>query len=152
MAVDVVNTQSTAMLTTVQSYICPSDQPLQSQTSGSGNHYSQCSYAACVGTRDVWHWWCGPIPVSPGGACGSSPDIQPDGAFGGDAVYRVSGITDGLSNTIFVGEFSRFLNDPDAVFNSWTRVNWFGSALAGTAVRSGPGGYRARHQRTALSG
>jgi prepilin-type processing-associated H-X9-DG protein len=139
-AVDVVNTQSTSMLTTVQSFICPSDQPLQSQTSGSGNHYSQCSYAASVGTRDVWHWWCGPIPVAPGGPCGQSPDIQPDGAFGGDVIYRISGITDGTSNTIFVGEFSRFLNDPDAIFNSWTRVNWFGSALAGTARGQGLAG------------
>ena len=52
-AVDVVNTQSTSMLTTIQSFICPSDQPLASQTSGSGNHYSQCSYAASVGTRDA---------------------------------------------------------------------------------------------------
>ena len=121
-AVDVINTQSTAMLTTVQSFICPSDQPLQSQTSGSGNHYSQCSYAACVGTRDVWHWWCG-CPMRPRreGAA-DRPRISRPTAPSAASRDQVSRITDGTSNTIFVGEFSRFLNDPDAVFNSWTRV------------------------------
>src|SRR5262249_22574912 len=87
-SVDVKDTQATALLTTIQSYICPSDLPLVSQTSGSGNHYSQCSYAGMVGTRDIWHWWYG-CPGAP------SPDIQPDGVFGGGFVCKVSGVTDG---------------------------------------------------------
>jgi prepilin-type N-terminal cleavage/methylation domain-containing protein/prepilin-type processing-associated H-X9-DG protein len=124
--------QATALLTTIQSYICPSDLPQISKTSGSGNHYSQCSYAACAGTRDIWHWWCG-CPSSPGGVCTSSPDIPPDGVFGGGFVCKLSGVTDGTSNTIFAGEFSRFVNDPDPIFNSWTRALWFGSSLPGTA-------------------
>ena len=132
--VDVIDTQSTAMLTTVNSYICPSDLPLLTHTSGSGNHYSQCSYAACGGTRDLWHWWCGCPDAPPwGGPCGPAPDIIPDGAFGADTVTKLRQLTDGTSNTIFMGEFSRFVNDPDAVFNSWTRALWFGSSLAGTA-------------------
>jgi prepilin-type processing-associated H-X9-DG protein len=118
--------QATAMLTTIQSYICPSDLPLVTQTSGSGNHYSQCSYAGMVGTRDIWHWWYG-CPGAP------SPDIQPDGVFGGGFICKLSGVTDGLSNTLFVGEFSRFVNDPDNFFNSWTRALWFSSSLPGTA-------------------
>ena len=123
--------QSTAMLTNVNAYICPSDQPLQSQTSGSGNHYSQCSYAANAGTRDVWHWYCG-CPSSPGGPCGTDPAIQPDGPFGGDYYAKIAMIIDGTSNTIFMGEFSRFMNDPDATFNSWTRALWFGSSALQT--------------------
>ncbi|MGC8639631.1 MAG: DUF1559 domain-containing protein [Isosphaeraceae bacterium] len=132
--VNTIATQSTAMFTTINAYICPSDQPLQAQISGSGNIYSQCSYAACVGTRDVWHWYCG-CPSSPGGPCGVQPDIIPDGAFGGDMVNKIASVTDGTSNTIFVGEFSRFFNDPDAVFNSWTRANWFGSAIGNNTAR-----------------
>ena len=34
-----------------------------------------------------------------------------------------------------MGEFSRFLNDPDLVFNSWTRALWFGSALSSNTAR-----------------
>jgi prepilin-type N-terminal cleavage/methylation domain-containing protein/prepilin-type processing-associated H-X9-DG protein len=132
--VDIIHTQSTALLTTVNSYICPSDLPLLSQTSGSGNHYSQCSYAASAGTRDVWHWYCGCPSMPPyGGPCGPDPAIIGDGAFYADAVLKLRSITDGTSNTIFVGEFSRFVNDPDAVFNSWTRGLWFGSSLPNTA-------------------
>jgi len=131
---DPLHTQSTALLTTVQSLVCPSDLPIVSQTSGSGNHYSQCSYAACAGTRDIWHWWCG-CPSTPpyGDPCFASPDIYPDGVFAGGFVCRMSAITDGTSNTIFAGEFARFVNDPDAVFNSWTRALWFSSSLPGTA-------------------
>jgi prepilin-type processing-associated H-X9-DG protein len=44
--------------------------------------------------------------------------------------YRVSGITDGLSNTMFIGEMSRFVNDPDAFFNFWNRGGYFGARSA----------------------
>jgi prepilin-type N-terminal cleavage/methylation domain-containing protein/prepilin-type processing-associated H-X9-DG protein len=124
--------QSTCLLAKVQSYICPDDPGPTAQISGSGNFYSQDSYAACVGTRDIWHWWCG-CPGSPGGPCTASPDIQPDGVFGGGFICRAAAVTDGTSNTIFAGEFSTFINDPDNVFNSWTRALWFGSNLLGTA-------------------
>ena len=127
-----VQEQSTALLTTIQAFLCPDDPPQQAKISGSGNYYSQCSYAGCDGTRDMWHWYCG-CPSSPGGACGNAPDIQPDGIYGAEWVTRMSAITDGTSNTIAIGEFSRFLNDPDTIFNSWTRSLWFGSSLPGTA-------------------
>jgi prepilin-type N-terminal cleavage/methylation domain-containing protein/prepilin-type processing-associated H-X9-DG protein len=126
--------QSTALLAKINSFICPSDQLEQAQISGSGNFYSQCSYAACVGTRDIWHWWCG-CPGSPGGPCTTSPDIQPDGVFGGGFICKVAMVTDGTSNTIFAGEFSRYINDPDAIFNSWTRAQWFGSSIGNNTAR-----------------
>ena len=44
---------------------------------------------------------------------------MPDGGFGYNHVFRVSEIHDGLSNTLLVGEFARFLNDPDTIFNVW---------------------------------
>ena len=53
--------------------------------------------------------------------------IQGDGAFVFDQAYRISAITDGLSNTMFVGEMSRFNNDPDSFFNFWNRGGYFGA-------------------------
>jgi prepilin-type processing-associated H-X9-DG protein len=64
-----------------------------------------------------------------------SPDIQADGVFGGGFVSKVSSVVDGTSNTIFVGETSRYINDPDATLNSWTRALWLGSALAASTGR-----------------
>jgi prepilin-type processing-associated H-X9-DG protein len=127
-----VRENSTGLLTTINAYLCPDDPPIQSRVSGSGNFYTQCSYAACAGTRDIWHWYCG-CPSTPSGACGNAPDILPDGIYGQDYVSKIAGITDGTSNTIAVGEFSRFVNDPDATMNSWTRALWFGSSLTGAA-------------------
>ena len=34
-------------------------------------------------------------------------------------------MTDGLSNTIFVGETSRFRHDPDPQFNQWSRPGYY---------------------------
>jgi prepilin-type processing-associated H-X9-DG protein len=83
--------------------------------------YSPGSYAASFGTWDVWHWWYG---------CPNQ--IQGDGAFAMDAAYKVASITDGTSNTIFIGEMSRFNNDPDVFFNFWTRGGYFGARSAAT--------------------
>jgi len=53
--------------------------------------------------------------------------IQGDGAFAYDESYRISDFNDGTSNTLFIGEMSRFLNDPDTFFNFWTRGGYFGA-------------------------
>jgi prepilin-type processing-associated H-X9-DG protein len=47
---------------------------------------------------------------------------------------RLQGITDGTSNTIAVGETARFINDPDMIFNSWSRGLWFTSG-SGNSTR-----------------
>ena len=83
--------------------------------------------AAVVGNRDVYHWWHG-CPASP------SPQEESDGMFNGDYTYRAADVTDGLSNTLFVGETSRYKNDPDGTFfYSWSNDIWWGSEVPGVS-------------------
>ncbi len=120
--------QSTAYSTRVNAYICPSDSrqtPLIIPTE-SLNAYSQSSYAGNAGTYDIFYWWYG------------CPDgqIDPSGTFGKDRSTRVGEILDGTSNTMFLGETSRFRNDPEDTFNEWTRCLWY-SSVAGTTRPQG---------------
>lgn len=50
-----------------------------------------------------------------------------------DYVVRLQQIRDGTSNTIFMGEASRYKNDPETVFNWWSRVGWWATSVAGTS-------------------
>jgi prepilin-type N-terminal cleavage/methylation domain-containing protein/prepilin-type processing-associated H-X9-DG protein len=116
--------QSTAFNATISSFICPSDLPnLAKNPSGSTNTYSKTSYAGVSGNNDIFHWYYG---CNPGQVY-----IEGDGMFGWDRAYTISSITDGTSNTMFVGEESRFKNDPDAFFQAWNRGGWFGSSGGG---------------------
>ena len=77
-------------------------------------------------------------PAPPfGGSCPSANDVEihSDGAFMKDYVIRLQSITDGTSNTIFAGEASRYNNDPDTVFQWWSRVGWWGTSRGGVASR-----------------
>jgi prepilin-type processing-associated H-X9-DG protein len=129
-------TNRTALISQIMSYVCPSDFPQTPySTSQSGNGYGQCSYAMVAGIRDIWHWYCG-CPVSfVGGSCAGGVTIQPDGVFGENWTFRLSNVTDGTSNTMFSGEFARFKNDPDQIFNTWSRAAWFGSNLNSNTSR-----------------
>jgi prepilin-type processing-associated H-X9-DG protein len=49
-----------------------------------------------------------------------------------DYLVRLQQITDGLSNTIFMGEASRYNNDPDSVMQFYGEVGWWGSASPGS--------------------
>jgi prepilin-type processing-associated H-X9-DG protein len=110
--------QYTALSTQIKAFICPDD---SLRTPGSGRStdvpepYSPGSYAASFGTWDVWHWWYG-CPTQ----------IQGDGAFAYDWAYKVADLFDGTSNTMLIGEMSRFSNDPDQFFNFWNRGGYFG--------------------------
>lgn len=120
------NLQSTAFLNRVNTFICPDDFPQIARTSGTGNNYSQASYAGSAGTVDIFRWWYGcPTPVAQ------------DGIFGYDNSVSLADILDGTSNTFMVGEFARFKNDPDTVFNEWNRALWFGSAMPGVTRPEG---------------
>jgi prepilin-type processing-associated H-X9-DG protein len=117
---------STAYNTTLNPYICPSDKTVNlSKTAVPGN--SHTSYAGCSGNTDVWHWYNG-CPASP------SPQIESDGVFNADYCYKVADITDGTSNTLYMGEASQFQNDPDGTFfNQWVTDGWYGSSVNGAS-------------------
>ncbi len=119
----------TGLSTRLKVYICPSDSDqvpplnrLLDPTNGiTFNAYSQGSYAGVVGTVDIFRWSCGcPATSNDGTVCfGNSVELMPDGAFGYNHAFRDNGFRDGLSYTIMVGEFARFSNDPDGIFNVW---------------------------------
>ena len=46
---------------------------------------------------------------------------------------KLQEITDGTSNTMSVGETSRFQPEPDSWCNEWARALYFGSSVAGSA-------------------
>jgi prepilin-type N-terminal cleavage/methylation domain-containing protein/prepilin-type processing-associated H-X9-DG protein len=129
-------TNRTALISQVNSLICPSDFPQTPfQISQSYNGYAQSSYAGVVGTKDVFRWYCG-CPAGVGGSdCTGGVEITPDGPFQKNWICRLAKISDGTSNTMFVGEFARFKNDPDMIFNTWSRSLWFSSAFGNNTTR-----------------
>jgi prepilin-type processing-associated H-X9-DG protein len=82
-----------------------------------------------VGTYDIFRWYCG-CPAGIGGSCAGGVEIKPDGVMGYNWTFKVASVVDGTSNTIFAGESCRFLNDPDQIFQTWSRSLWFSSAAA----------------------
>jgi prepilin-type N-terminal cleavage/methylation domain-containing protein/prepilin-type processing-associated H-X9-DG protein len=119
----------TAMITQVTSFICPSDgQQTPYPLSISTNGYAQTSYAACSGNNDIFRWYNGCTPGTGPTDGASTIEITPDGVLGKDYFYKIADITDGTSNTIFMGEQSRFQNDTSTIFQSWSRMAWFGDA------------------------
>jgi prepilin-type processing-associated H-X9-DG protein len=98
------------------------------------NGYNQLSYGGSFGPYDIFRWYCGCLPTAPfGGSCPSANDteIKGDGAFLKDYLIRLQSVTDGLSNTIFVGEASRYQNDPDTAMQFYSRVGWWTSNYPG---------------------
>jgi prepilin-type processing-associated H-X9-DG protein len=127
--------QRTGLITRVNSYVCPSDTPQTPFTlAQSNNGYSQSSYAGMMGSYDVIHYYCGCAPGNYGYGCnGGNTWIQGNGMFSYAWTIPLALVTDGTSNTIYVGEQDRFPGntDPDAVFNSWSRAEWFSSNASG---------------------
>jgi prepilin-type N-terminal cleavage/methylation domain-containing protein/prepilin-type processing-associated H-X9-DG protein len=109
----------TGLVVRVNSYVCPSDSQ-QNPNAQTDNPYSQTSYACSGGTWNITAYISGPD-------CWQQ-DFG-NGAFDDYTSYRPSDVTDGLSQTIFVGETNRFLNDPDARFNQWSRPGYYQVSL-----------------------
>ena len=117
----------TALITKVNSYVCPSDFPMMPYSlSESNNPYSQTSYFPSGGTWNTVAYYLGPATYN---------YYNGNGAFDTATSYPIASFTDGTSNTILVGECSRYKNDPDRVFNQWSRYGFFGSSIGANTTR-----------------
>ena len=125
-------TNKTALGTSISTYFCPTDQPITLSPGASSNGYSQTSYFFSGGTWNTMGYFAGPDcwQQDPG-----------NGPFDDTNAYRIAQVTDGMSSTILVGEASRFVKDPDAAFNQWSRFEFFGSAFGGSTTRPQGFGY-----------
>jgi prepilin-type processing-associated H-X9-DG protein len=120
----------TALSTEVDVFLCPSDagehrmptSKLENPANQTYNGYSPCSYAGSTGTIDIFRFWCRCAPGKDPYVCFGSVELMPDGAFGKNHAFSIGQFRDGTSHTLFVGEFSRFPNDPDPSMNIWSRV------------------------------
>ena len=106
---------STGLGFRVASYVCPSDGS-NVPSIGDGHVYSQTSYAPSAGTWNVVAYYSGP-------ECWQQ-EIG-NGAFDDATVYAIPSFTDGLSQTILVGETARFSNEPDPQDNQWSRPGYY---------------------------
>ena len=102
----------TAERSLIRSFVCPSDLPNIPLASNYLPQTPQGSYGFVAGTWDSLLLTTATDGSTPN--CGS---LMPDGAFGKNWNYKYSDITDGLSNTAFVGETSRFKNEPATLVN-----------------------------------
>ncbi len=123
-----VEAQSTALLTSINSYVCPSELPLGSNpvadfASGTTiNCYSQSSYCLSAGTWNVIAYYSGPDCWQQDFGNGAFDDYGPT---------ALATFTDGTSNTALAGEVCRFTNDGDTYQQFWTIYGFFGSVNGG---------------------
>jgi len=134
-------TNFTALVTRVNSYICPSDSaqtPTLYVPSPSLAGCNQTSYGGVAGTYDLFRRWCVCPPLPPYGRSCPGPtnvEIKSDGLMMKNYVIRISDIIDGLSNTFVVGEASRYNKDPDSDMMFYSRVGWWASNNDGVTTR-----------------
>ncbi len=118
--------QNTAFDTRVSTYICPSDQPFTEEPSGFVQ-YVQTSYAPCRGFNENIAFSYGTTPTATNAArCGA---VDGDGVYGSGVAFTIAAISDGTSNTIAVGETSRYIADSQAGVNPFYFGNVLGSWL-----------------------
>jgi prepilin-type processing-associated H-X9-DG protein len=104
----------TAFSTRVGPYLCPSDLPSTPLNPAAGQVPTpQCSYAMVVGRSEAMIYT---LP-SPAPNCGAIP---PDGVFGRNWNVAFKEVTDGLSNTVVIGEAARFRNEPSSYFSPYS--------------------------------
>jgi prepilin-type N-terminal cleavage/methylation domain-containing protein/prepilin-type processing-associated H-X9-DG protein len=120
---------TTAFDVQIATYLCPSDSKFQEEPAGYVQ-FVQTSYAAVRGaTENIYYGW-GPNSVN-ASRCGA---IDSEGVFGEQIAYRYAEITDGTSNTLAVGETSRFAadNSVSSPFNFGNYVGaWGGPGISG---------------------
>ncbi len=105
----------------VAAYLCPSDLPSTPNDVSKGLiPTTQGSYALNIGVSEViFYGYYG--AVQPGCEAISFGD----GPFNKNYTYKFADVTDGLSNTILVGEMSRYKNEPSSPFQMWNIAGVF---------------------------
>ncbi len=92
---DLANTTAAGIF--IATFLCPSDpSPPQHAQAGYGMH----NYPLCVGSLY-------PVAQNPVDASGNALGIRPDGVFTENRALRIATVTDGLSNTVAIGETIR---------------------------------------------
>jgi prepilin-type N-terminal cleavage/methylation domain-containing protein/prepilin-type processing-associated H-X9-DG protein len=125
----------TALKSKVSVYLCPSDTPAEDYPT-TYPPYTQGSYSVSAGNTELLRYRnYNSYPGNPTPATNYDKDcnyLVPDGPFGTNKVVKIAEVTDGTSNTIFMGETSRFRNEaPGAaagfpnVWNFWTNAAWY---------------------------
>jgi prepilin-type N-terminal cleavage/methylation domain-containing protein len=117
---------NTALIQTLEVYICPSDlvnQPT-GPTSGIINN-PQASYGLNFGTAPCRQWGFAGTDCAPF-TC--TRYIPCNGVFGfiGTGTVGFRDVTDGSAFTIAIGEQSRFLKQQSGFPNTWAQLGWFG--------------------------
>jgi prepilin-type N-terminal cleavage/methylation domain-containing protein/prepilin-type processing-associated H-X9-DG protein len=120
----------TGSSTKLASYVCPSDTPSSPDPSGDFP-CAQGSYAASEGLQDQLLWnWASALPLPNANSqypntCNLGP---PDGIFGPYYAQKVASVTDGVSNTLFYGEVTRFINEPPSsnFYFDYAAGVWYG--------------------------
>lgn len=118
--------QNTAWDTRYATYLCPSDAQVAGQEPVGYVQYVQTSYAPVKGgTENNYYSWGTATTAPNADRCGA---IDSEGIWNDQISYRYADITDGTSNTLSVGEVSRFNADPLATgLNPFTFMNRAGA-------------------------
>jgi prepilin-type N-terminal cleavage/methylation domain-containing protein/prepilin-type processing-associated H-X9-DG protein len=148
------NPNFTAGYQQITSYLCPSDtQASDDQISVNYTARKQGSYAQNRGRQEniAFNWALAAFP-DPGQPYYTNCNYGGgDGMFMPQSVVRVADVTDGTSNTLLMGEQSRFRNEPAGSQFGWVNLlgdfgdpgfSWAGSPFGGTtAVRVTAGAF-----------
>ncbi|WP_435022395.1 DUF1559 domain-containing protein [Tundrisphaera sp. TA3] len=115
--------QNTAWSTQIAAYTCPSDTPAKQSDPGYVQ-YVQTSYAPVRGgTENIVFSWGSGAAAPNSDRCGA---IDGEGVFGESISYKIRDISDGTSNTLAIGETSRFRDEVAGPFNIGNVLNYWG--------------------------
>jgi len=133
----------TACQTQVNAYVCPSDLDWIQSPSGDAP-WVHISYATSRGRIENigWSWATTPTPPDPTAQYYRNCNVDPgDGMFGYQVSFKISQVTDGLSNTFFFGEVNRFKDEPASPFSIGSLAMWFYDDYSGNSRVPSSGAY-----------